>query len=599
MAAGLEERSRQAEQIRHRPRQIGLSPLDPSRTLTNSATRHLERTLTPMTESRDAALAPASRTEPEVLANIPPTPGQRRMARAFLLALLVILLGTWPFAAIKLPEVHAFVPTLAAALLVSDCVTAALLFAQFSILCEWALLVIASGYLFSGLIVVAHALAFPGAFTPTGVLGSGLQSAVWLYWFWHAGLPLAIIGYALLKDTDRMADVRFRRRAISLSVTGVVALVIGLFWFVTQYEDLLPITFVDVHPLSLFRRITGGMVILALGGIALCLLWPRQRSLLDQWLVVALCALLLEVALASVLSAGRYNLAWYAGRFYQLVTATVVMVVLLAEMTRLYAGLARSNAMLQRERMMLRRAIDAQRRERDARLITGDAVAATIAHEVKQPLSAMITRCDTGLRWLDRKTPDLDKAKAGFRQIAADGHRAAAVIESIRANFRKDARIRAPFEVDNLIEEAIALLQDDLKSYRILAKVERSARPLRVMGDRIQVQQVLLNLITNAIEAMATVDGPRILAISSGLRDDGGVMISVADTGPGIDGQDVQRVFNPLFTTKSGGMGMGLSICRSIIEAHDGMLWVVPNVPRGSMFQFVLGADTASSVGIV
>ena len=520
------------------------------------------------------------------------------MARGFLLALLVILLGTWPFAAIKLPEIHAFVPTLAAALFVSDCVTAALLFAQFSILRQWALLVIASGYLFSGLIVVAHALTFPGAFTPTGVLGSGLQSAVWLYWFWHAGLPLAIIGYTLLKDTDRAADVRFTRHAISLSIAGVLALVIGLFWFVTQHEDLLPITFVDVRPLSLFRRIIGGMVVLALGGVALWLLWPRQRSLLDQWLVVALCALLLEVALASVLSAGRYNLAWYAGRFYQLVTATVVMVVLLAEMARLYAGLARSNALLQHERMMLQRAIDAQRRERDARLITGDAVAATIAHEVKQPLAAMITRCDTGLRWLDRETPDLDKAKAGFKQIAADGHRAAAVLESIRANFRKDARVRAPFDVGNLIEEAIALLQDDLKSHRILAKVERSARPLRVMGDRTQLQQVLLNLITNAIEAMATVHGPRVLAVSSSLRDDGGVMISVADTGTGIDAQDVQRVFNPLFTTKSGGMGMGLSICRSIIEAHDGMLWVVPNAPRGSIFQFVLGADTVSSVDL-
>jgi len=551
-----------------------------------------------MTESKDAALAPASRTtEPQVLANIPPTPGQRRMARAFLLALLLILLGTWPFAAVKLPEVDAFVPTLAAALFVSDCVTAALLFAQFSILRQWALLVIASGYLFSALIVVAHALAFPGAFTPTGVLGSGLQSAVWLYWFWHSGLPLAIIGYALLKDTDRVADVRFTRRAVSLSVAGVLALVIVLFWFVTQHEDLLPITFVDVRPLSPFRRVIGGVVVLALGGTALWLLWTRQRSLLDQWLVVALCALLLEVLLASVLSAGRYNLAWYAGRFYQLVTATVVMVVLLAEMAGLYAGLARSNTMLERERMMLQRAIDAQRRERDARLITAGAVAATIAHEVKQPLTAMITRCYTGLRCLDRAVPDLDKAKAGFRRIADDGHRAAAVIESIRATFRKDSRVRAPIDVDSLIEEAIALLQEDLKSHRILVKVERSARLLPVMGDRIQLQQVLLNLITNAIEAMATVEGPRVLAVSSNVRDDGGVMISIADTGTGIGAQDVQRVFNPLFTTKSGGMGMGLSICRSIIEAHDGRLWVVPNAPRGSIFQFVLGADTATPVG--
>ena len=214
------------------------------------------------------------------------------------------------------------------------------------------------------------------------------------------------------------------------------------------------------------------------------------------------------MALASVLSAGRYNLAWYAGRFYQLVTATVVMVVLLAEMTRLYAGLARSNTMLQRERMMLQRAIDAQRRERDARLMTGDAVAATIAHEVKQPLAAMITRSDTGLRWLDRAVPDLDKAKAAFRDIAADGHRAAAVIESIRANFRKDARVRAPVDVDDLIRRSLELLQDDLKSHRISVKSSEVARLLQVMGDRIQLQQVLLNLITNAIDAMAKRRGP-------------------------------------------------------------------------------------------
>jgi signal transduction histidine kinase len=255
--------------------------------------------------------------------------------------------------------------------------------------------------------------------------------------------------------------------------------------------------------------------------------------------------------------------------------------------------------MLQRERVMLQRAIDAQRRERDARLITGDAVAATIAHELKQPLTAMITRSYTGLRWLDRAAPDLERAKAGLKQIADDGHRAAAVIDSIRASFRNDARVRAPLDVNNLIEEAIALLQDDLEGHRISVKVEPSTRLLRVMGDRIQLQQVLLNLITNAIEAMATVDGPRVLAVSSNVRDDGGVMIVIADTGTGIAAEDVQRVFNPLFTTKSGGMGMGLSICRSIIEAHDGMLWVVPNPPRGSIFQFVLGGDTASSVGFV
>ncbi len=543
-----------------------------------------------MTESTAKPSALDSRNEPQVLATIPPTIGQRRMAHAFVFALLAILAGTWPFATIRLPEIDAFVPTLAAALFVSDCVTAALLFAQFSILRQWALLIIASGYLFTALIVVAHALAFPGAFSPAGPPGSGLQSAVWLYWFWHSGLPLSVVGYALLKDTDRAIGVRSARLAISLSVAAVIAVVIGLFWFITTHESLLPITFVDVHPISLFRQVVGGVAILAMGGTALCLIWVRRRSLLDEWLIVALCALLIEVALASVLSGNRYTLAWYAGRFYQLVTATVVMVVLLAEMTRLYAHLARSN-------MMLQRAVHAQRREREARLVTGDAVAAMIAHEVKQPLAAMITRSDTGFRWLDRPAPNLDKAKAELRQIAADGHRAGAVIASIRANFRSDARSRTPLDVNDLIGEALALVRDDLKSHRVLLKAEPGALLPRVMGDRIQLQQVLLNLITNAVESMAAKEGPRVLRVGSEAREDGEVAVSVADTGTGVSPQDLERIFAPLFTTKSGGMGMGLSICRSIIEGHDGHLRIFPNSPEGAVFQFVLRADTAASVG--
>src|SRR5512134_2777666 len=132
-------------------------------------------------------------------------------------------------------------------------------------------------------------------------------------------------------------------------------------------------------------------------------------------------------------------------------------------MTKLYAGLARSNTMLQRERVMLQRANDAQRREREARLITGDAVAAAIAHELKQPLTAMITRSYTGLRLLDRAVPEVDKAIGGLRQIADDGHRAAAVLDSIRASCRKETGARAPLDMHTLIDEAIALLQDDLR----------------------------------------------------------------------------------------------------------------------------------------
>jgi signal transduction histidine kinase len=532
---------------------------------------------------------------PQVLANIPPSIALRRAARILVLGLLAILATTWPFATIKLPEIPAFVPALAAALFVSDSVTAVLLFGQFSILRHWALLVIANGYVFSALIVVAHALAFPGAFSHRGLFGSGLQSAVWLYWFWHSGLALAVIVYALLKDTDLAIRARSSRLAIGASVAAMAALVLALFWFVTQHHDLLPVTFVDVHPLSLFRRIIGGLVVAALGGIALCVLWARRRTLLDEWLLVALCALLIEILLASVLSGDRYTLSWYAGRFYQLVAATVVMVVLLAETTTLYMDVACSNTLLQRERLLLERAVHAQRREREARLVTGDAIAATIAHEVKQPLAAMITRSSTGLRWLDRPAPDLDKAKAAFKHITADGRRAAAVIESIRANFRNDDRIRVSLDVNDLIQASIALARDDLQNHQILVKADPNPKQPRVIGDRIQLQQVLLNLVTNAIDSMTAKEGPRVLCVMSEVRHGGDVEVSVEDTGTGISAQNIDRVFNPLFTTKSRGMGMGLSICRSIVEAHEGKLWATANSPEGAVFRFALRADTGAA----
>jgi signal transduction histidine kinase len=537
----------------------------------------------------------ALRREPQVLANIPPSVGQRRAARILVLVLLAILAITWPFATVKLPEIGAFVPTLAAALFVSDCVTAVLLFAQFAILRQWALLIIANGYVFSALIVVAHALAFPGAFSRSGLFGSGLQSAVWLYWFWHSGLPLAIIGYALAKNTDHAVSARLTRLAISSSVAATIALVIGLFWFVTQHHDLLPVTFVDVRPLSLFRRIIGGVVILVLGGIALWLLWARRRTLLDEWLMVALCALLIEVALASVLSGDRYTVSWYAGRFYQLVTATAVMAVLLVEMTTLYADVTRSNTLLQHERLLLERAVQAERREREARLMTGDAVAASIAHEVRQPLTAMVTTADAGLRFLERPVPNLDKAKEAFNRIVADGHRAGEVVGSIRANFKSDVGERTAFDLNELIREVLGLARGELQKNGIRVHAAPNEQLPEVRGNRIQLQQVLLNLVVNAIDAMAAKDEPRILSVK--LDVDGGdrVVVSVADTGTGISSQDGDRIFSPLFSTKSGGMGMGLSICRAIIEAHDGRLWFAANSPRGAVFQFTLQANSSTA----
>jgi len=206
----------------------------------------------------------------------------------------------------------------------------------------------------------------------------------------------------------------------------------------------------------------------------------------------------------------------------------------------------------------------------------------------------MVTSAHAGLRWLDRAMPDLDEAKAAFTQIATDGHRAGAVIEGIRAIFKKDVRNKALLDINDVIREALSLVRGNLEKHRILVEAEPNAR-LPVSGDRVQLQQVLLNLITNAIDSMAAKDEPRVLCVKSDVQTGGGVKVSVADTGTGIGSQNIDRIFNPLFTTKSDGMGMGLSICRSIIEAHDGRIWVAPNKPQGAVFQFILPAGGASA----
>ncbi|MEH2565370.1 MASE4 domain-containing protein [Bradyrhizobium sp. AZCC 2289] len=518
-----------------------------------------------------------------ILSHLSPSPAQKRLALGVVLVLLVVFFITaGPLARVQLARIDAFIPAYATAMVVNDSITAVLLFAQFSILRSRALLVIASGYLFTAFVVIPWMLTFPGVFAPGGLLGAGLQSTVWLYTLWHAGFPVFVIAYALLKDAD--PTKRLWRGpahvAILLSVAVTAAIVCAAALLVTAGHELLLRIMLDTVHLSALAPYIGGFMAL-LSVLAIVVLWTRRRSVLDLWLMVVMCAYAIELCLISLPNPGRFSVAWYTGRIFGVLSGSLVLFVLLYEITTLYARLLR--------------AVLAQRREREARLLTGDAIAATIAHEVKQPLSGMITHADAALRWLGRATPDLDEAKVALQQIVADGHRAGAVIESIRANFKKEARNRTSLDINGLIEEALSLTRGDLQRHQILVEAAPSAPLPPVRGDRVQLQQVLLNLITNAIDAMAAKEGTRVLRVKSEPHDDGGVIVSVADTGTGIGAPELERIFDPLFTTKSGGMGMGLAICRSIIEAHDGRLWVAPNKPEGAVFQFMLRADAARS----
>jgi signal transduction histidine kinase len=215
-------------------------------------------------------------------------------------------------------------------------------------------------------------------------------------------------------------------------------------------------------------------------------------------------------------------------------------------------------------------------------------LSASIAHEVLQPLTGMTTRASAGLRWLRAETPNLEKAGAAFEQIVIAGHRASDFVTSVRAMFKKDtSERRLPVDINATILTVLAIVRIDLQKNSVELQTQLDERVPVVEGDNVQLQQVVLNLVMNAIDAMQSVR-PRVLKVKSEQSKPEMVHVSIEDTGTGIDPSNHNRLFSPLFTTKELGMGMGLSICQSIIENHNGRIWVSPGVTRGSIFQFEL-----------
>jgi C4-dicarboxylate-specific signal transduction histidine kinase len=221
---------------------------------------------------------------------------------------------------------------------------------------------------------------------------------------------------------------------------------------------------------------------------------------------------------------------------------------------------------------------------------------ASIAHEINQPLAAVVAHAGAGLRWLDRPVPDLAEARATLQEIVRDGHRAAEVIESIRSLFRVANQERSPISINAIILEAFDLTGAELRSERILVVTDLAADLPVISASKVQLQQVILNLVTNAVEAMRPItDRARMLKVSSRFVSGQGVLIDVADSGTGIEPKNVEGLFDAFFTTKPDGTGMGLAICRSIVEAHGGQLSAAPNEPHGAVFRFTLPVEDASS----
>ena len=314
-----------------------------------------------------------------------------------------------------------------------------------------------------------------------------------------------------------------------------------------------------------------------LNAIAIVLLFVRRRTILDVWLIVAVFVAIPDLGLAFLYPVVRFSVGWYMAKTYILIASCTVLSVLLWETTMLYARLAS--------------AIILQRRERANRLMSVEAATAAIAHEIKQPLAAISARCAAALKWLKRTPPDLEEVGACLTAMTGESDRANDIVAGIRGLFKTTASQRTMIEINHVVRQVLLMVENDLLVHEVTVSTEFQEGLPPIMADRTQLHQVILNLVKNAIEAMAA--GPttkRTLRLVTAQDANSVVSLTVQDTGPGINPENGTHVFDAFFTTKSSGMGLGLSISRTIIEDHGGDLRLIKTSSNGCTFEITLPA---------
>jgi len=510
------------------------------------------------------------------LSDLPATAFQTWSAIAVAAVVLVAFMIIAPFAGMPLGALNIFFPLLDAIVFVTDLITAVLLFSQFSIAGSRALLALANGYLFTALIVVPHALTFTGAFSPTGLLGANIQTGSWLFIFWHIGFSAALLAYALLSIVNRAQPLLPGRTqsAVRWSVVGVVALTCGLTWLATAGTYLLPPIILNTNSLSPLVVYPIWLAIL-ISAAALSLLALRRRSVLDQWLMVVAFVYMGELAFSGLLPGVRFSLGFYAGRAFSVITASIVLIVLLAETTRLYALLARSNMKLQREQ--------------GSKLMNFEAIVAAIAHEIKQPLGAIELNSGSAQLILERAPADLGEIQAIMDETKDAARRINETLDGFRSLFGRVDQKRQPVDINELILDVLKLSRTELNDHGVLARTKLTSELPAIYGHRNQLQELIYNLVHNAIEAMAEIASRnKMLEVRTDIWDRNAIIVEVLDNGPGIDPERLADVFEAFVTTKPHGTGLGLAICRKIVERHGGQIWATSVVPHGAHFRIVL-----------
>ena len=533
----------------------------------------------PSVAPRDAAVRDAVRNEeqdfPLIIANVPATGQQKAAAVGVAILLLVAGAVIAPFANIQLGRVDAFIPVLQTSLSVADLVTACLLFAQYSIQPQPALLALASGYICSASFAFLQTLAFPGGYAPAGLIGDGPNTPAWIYVLWHTTFPAAILFYAFFKDVVPAArSSRAAMADIAITVACVFAITAGLTWIVTTKTDYLPRFYTEV----MFQTSLGNQanVLLLLWCLtALAVLLFRRRTILDLWLMLTLLANSPNFLVAIMGSSVRFTIGWYAARCFVLVGSCMLLSVLLIETMFLYSRLAS--------------AIVLQRRERTNRLLSVEAVTGAIAHELRSPLGAIALNASTALSQLRATPRELEGLEDILGDIETDSHRAGAMISSIRELTTKTIHRSALTSVEDVGQLALRLLKHDLQINEISVTTEFHGNLPEVQIDGMELQQVLLNLIRNAIDAMSSSrPEARRLRLKTGFEGQSTVWMSVEDSGPGVSAEVRERIFDPFFTTKPAGMGLGLAISSTLVANHGGTLRLVKSDSDGSIFELAM-----------
>lgn len=520
--------------------------------------------------------APASAADfPLAITAMPIDATQRRVALGVMIAVLLIDLASAPFAYQPVAHIDSFLPVLQSVLCVLHLITAVWLFSQYLVWPRFATLVIASGFVFSGLMAFEGTFAFPGAYAAHALIGDGLNTSAWLFTVWHTGFPLTAIIYALTKDAKNvLPSGRSPMVSIFIAVAGVVAAAGLSTWLVLIGSAYLP------KILATTTQLTAAATYLAiylwlLNSAALAVLFLRRRTILDLWLIVTLFAWWPMFLVPMCFTVARFSIGWYVAHCLAVLASSALLVVLMAEIILLYARLASSIGLL--------------RRERAERLTSVEAATSAMAHEVRQPLSGIANMGVAGLNWLKRTPANIERVGECLTAMIDASRRADEIISGIGKLFRRAPSERTMVQLNDVCREVMRLAQHDVIANGISVRLRcKEGLPL-IRADHTQLQQVILNLVRNGIDAMGCRPADdRRLRLWTSFDGKSGVSLCIRDYGPGVSDDDRDRIFEPFYTTKANGMGLGLAICRKIIEEHGGTLHLAETHSHGSMFEIVL-----------